>query len=79
MDIYIEKRRIDTISKTLNIDKLRNERLYTQYKTAGVQWFNCICSIINFLQRWVQTPSENPTVSYCQTLSVVLKKETSTV
>jgi len=45
----------------------------TQYKTVGVQWFASICSRINFLQRWIQTRSENPTVSYCQTLPAILR------
>ena len=48
----------------------------TQYKTVGVQWFASICSRINFLQRWIQTRSENPTVSYCQTLCATLKDDT---
>lgn len=30
----------------------------------------------NFLQRWIGTQPENPTVSYCQTLGTSMKKKT---
>jgi len=31
-------------------------------------------SRFNFLQRWIRTGSENPTVSYCKTLQISLEK-----
>jgi len=41
----------------------------TQYKTVGGQWFASICFSNQLFQRWIRTRSENPTVSYCQTLA----------
>ena len=38
----------------------------TQYKTVGVQWFASNCFSNQLFQRWIQTRSENPTVSYCK-------------
>ena len=40
----------------------------TQYKTVGVQWFAGVWFFRMHFLRWIQTRSENPTVSYCQTL-----------
>ncbi len=54
------------------INKARNAN--TQYKTVGVQWFARLWFSYQLFPRWIRTRSENPTVSYCQTLCVSLTK-----
>ncbi len=40
----------------------------TQYKAVGVQWFAGLWFSHQLFPRWIQTHSENPTVSYFQPL-----------
>jgi len=44
----------------------------TQYKTVGVQWFAGVWFLLQLFPRWTSTRSEIPTVSYCQTLVVII-------
>jgi len=47
----------------------------TQYKTVGVQLFAGLWFSRQRFPRWIQTQPENPTVSYCQTLAVIVKRQ----
>jgi hypothetical protein len=52
-------------------DVKRKTAYNTQYKTVGVQWFASICFSIQLFQRWIQSRSANPTVSYRQPLPTI--------
>ncbi|HAW59640.1 MAG TPA: hypothetical protein DCX03_11655, partial [Bacteroidales bacterium] len=51
----------------------------TQYKTVGVQWFARVWSPLNRFPWWIMTQPENPTVSYCQPLAVIVNDMTMTL
>ena len=54
--------------ETNRLENNNGQRTTHNIKQLGFSGLRGIGSRINFFQRWIQTRSENPTVSYCQTL-----------
>jgi hypothetical protein len=49
----------------------KNQQATHNVKRLGFSGLRGFGSRFNFFQRWIGTHSENPTVSYCQTLSAM--------